>query len=183
MAQATYPEVWRAEQACTRLAAQLPPYLVLLRVGFAVPRALLRGRCALTAPFHPYPGFLRPRRYVLCCAFRLTGLNPPSRTLSGTLLFGVRTFLSLLAKTATIRSVSRILFRFSLDERRPKARRREHERSGDGHSSRRRIAPRAQATYPETVARPNRQSPAQTRIGRAVLMTSPYLVLHHGEFA
>ena len=33
---------------------QFPSYLVLLRVGFAVPRALLRGRCALTAPFHPY---------------------------------------------------------------------------------------------------------------------------------
>ncbi len=31
-----------------------PSYLVLLRVGFAVPRALLPGRCALTAPFHPY---------------------------------------------------------------------------------------------------------------------------------
>ena len=30
------------------------PYLVLLRVGFAMPRASLRGRCALTAPFHPY---------------------------------------------------------------------------------------------------------------------------------
>ncbi len=42
-------------------------------------------------------------RYVFCCTFRLTGLNPPSRTLSGTLLYGVRTFLSLLAKTATIR--------------------------------------------------------------------------------
>jgi hypothetical protein len=35
---------------------EIPSYLVLLRVGFAVPRALLRGRCALTAPFHPYPG-------------------------------------------------------------------------------------------------------------------------------
>src|SRR5208337_2900044 len=32
----------------------LPPYLVLLRVGFALPAALLRRRCALTAPFHPY---------------------------------------------------------------------------------------------------------------------------------
>ena len=30
------------------------PYLVLLRVGFAMRRALLRDRCALTAPFHPY---------------------------------------------------------------------------------------------------------------------------------
>src|ERR1041384_7094084 len=50
-------------------------------------------------------------------------------------------------------SVSRILFRFSTSQRHPQARWREHERSGDGHSSRRRIAPRAQATYPETVAR------------------------------
>ncbi len=55
MAQATYPKVWRAEPERMRRAAQLPPYLVLLRVGFAVPRALLPERCALTAPFHPYP--------------------------------------------------------------------------------------------------------------------------------
>src|SRR5579864_4343029 len=33
----------------------VPPYLVLLRVGFALPAALLPRRCALTAPFHPYP--------------------------------------------------------------------------------------------------------------------------------
>src|SRR6266404_8085528 len=36
------------------LRLQLLPYLVLLRVGFAMRRALLPGRCALTAPFHPY---------------------------------------------------------------------------------------------------------------------------------
>src|SRR5215469_13637189 len=35
--------------------AQIPPYLVLLRVGFALPAPLLGRRCALTAPFHPYP--------------------------------------------------------------------------------------------------------------------------------
>jgi len=29
------------------------PYSVLLPVGFAVPSALPRPRCALTAPFHP----------------------------------------------------------------------------------------------------------------------------------
>ena len=58
-AQATYPEVV-AHRAGThssearRLAPKLPPYLVLLRVGFALPVALLRRRCALTAPFHPY---------------------------------------------------------------------------------------------------------------------------------
>ena len=37
-------------------AAHLPPYLVLLRVGFTLPPALPPERCALTAPFHPYPG-------------------------------------------------------------------------------------------------------------------------------
>ena len=35
---------------------RIPPYLVLLRVGFALPTPLLARRCALTAPFHPYPG-------------------------------------------------------------------------------------------------------------------------------
>src|SRR5215469_1539065 len=36
----------------------VPAYLVLLRVGFTLPRLLPGARCALTAPFHPY---LRPR--------------------------------------------------------------------------------------------------------------------------
>src|ERR671911_2792084 len=34
---------------------QTPPYLVLLRAGFCLPPVLPRARCALTAPFHPYP--------------------------------------------------------------------------------------------------------------------------------
>ncbi len=64
-------------------------------------------RCALTAPFHPYrflegsatlgaasPLILRSRRYIFCGTGRKAVLKPPSRTLSGTLLFGVRTFLS-----------------------------------------------------------------------------------------
>ena len=42
---------------CSKRA--LPPYLVLLRVGFTLPRTLQPGRCALTAPFHPYLG-VRP---------------------------------------------------------------------------------------------------------------------------
>ena len=92
-AQATYPEVV-ARRAGTRLgrSRELPPYLVLLRVGFAMPAALLRRRCALTAPFHPYLD-VAARRYVFCGTFRRPGLNPASRTLSGTLLCGVRTFL------------------------------------------------------------------------------------------
>ena len=36
----------------------LLPYLVLLRVGFSLPPSLLTARCALTAPFHPYPAQL-----------------------------------------------------------------------------------------------------------------------------
>jgi len=66
----------------------LLPYLVLLRVGFALPPPLLAARCALTAPFHPYlaqpsqqaqsPTFLAggpcwdgwARRYILCGTFR-----------------------------------------------------------------------------------------------------------------
>ena len=39
---------------------EIPPYLVLLRVGFALPAALLRQRCALTAPFHPYLSLADP---------------------------------------------------------------------------------------------------------------------------
>jgi len=70
----------------------LPPYLVLLRVGFAMPRTLLPGRCALTAPFHPY--LACAGRYVLCGTFRQLPLTATARTLSGTPLCGVRTFLS-----------------------------------------------------------------------------------------
>ncbi len=38
---------------------------------------------------------LPPGRYIFCGTFRQPGLNPASRTLSGTLLCGVRTFLPL----------------------------------------------------------------------------------------
>ncbi len=77
-----------------------PPYLVLLRVGFTLPLALLPARCALTAPFHPcYCTNQPPKgcptqwRYVFCGTSRPRVLKPASRTLSGTLPCGVRTFL------------------------------------------------------------------------------------------
>ena len=35
-------------------------------------------RCALTAPFHPYPVYTR--RFIFCCTFR--GLTPPRRYLA-----------------------------------------------------------------------------------------------------
>ena len=52
-------------------------YLVLLRVGFTLPHLLPDARCALTAPFHPYPIL---RRFVFCGTFRR--LTPPRRYLA-----------------------------------------------------------------------------------------------------
>ncbi len=60
------------------------PYLVLLPVGFAVPPTLPPARCALTAPFHPYPqaGRSRPRRAV--CSLWHFPWGRPRRALPGT---------------------------------------------------------------------------------------------------
>jgi hypothetical protein len=54
------------------------PYLVLLRMGFTLPCLLPAMRCALTAPFHPYPA--KARRYIFCGTFRR--LSPPRRYLA-----------------------------------------------------------------------------------------------------
>ena len=93
----------RAPGQSRSFGQEIPPYLVLLRVGFALPATLLRRRCALTAPFHPYRN-LAARRYVFCGTFRRTippmKARAPSRTLSGTLPCGVRTFLCLATATA-----------------------------------------------------------------------------------
>ena len=95
-----------------------PPYLVLLRAGFCLPPTLPPARCALTAPFHPYPslGALAPRsRAGSAAEFVCAGLprasherdpsreavcflchcpsSCPARALPGALPFGVRTFL------------------------------------------------------------------------------------------
>ena len=75
------------DHPCGRSRA--PPYLVLLRAGFCLPPLLPEARCALTAPFHPYPpspSALRPRamawRYIFCA----TGPSGcPARELPGAL--------------------------------------------------------------------------------------------------
>ena len=85
----------RYAPAAPKMAAGLPAYLVLLRVGFTMRRRLLVARCALTAPFHPYPHSCERRRFIFCCTGRLPPLTEESRTLSGTLPCGVRTFLPL----------------------------------------------------------------------------------------
>ena len=51
--------------AGTRLPEGMGPYLILLPVGFAVPSPLPAARCALTAPFHPYPPL--PERWRAVC--------------------------------------------------------------------------------------------------------------------
>ena len=51
------PRVASRPQATNPKTARATPlfsYLVLLRVGFTLPRLLPAARCALTAPFHPY---------------------------------------------------------------------------------------------------------------------------------
>jgi len=75
--------------AARRLYREFPPYLVLLRVGFALPAALLRRRCALNRTFHPYLG-LAARAVCFLWHFPSNDPAPKSagalRTLSGTLL-------------------------------------------------------------------------------------------------
>src|ERR1022692_328922 len=75
------------------------PYLVLLQVGFAMPRVLPPARCALTAPFHPYRCRLRGHLggiFLLHCPWA----HAP-QVLPGTSPDGARTFLHVLAHTAT----------------------------------------------------------------------------------
>ena len=64
------------------------PYSVLLLVGFTVPSALPRPRCALTAPFHPYPS---TGRFAFCGT--VPGVAPAGRY-PAPCFHGARTFLS-----------------------------------------------------------------------------------------
>src|SRR5215470_9375760 len=98
MAQATYPKVRRAEQARKSL-----PIWSCSVWGLPCPAHYCAGGALLPHLF-TLTSALRLRRYAFCCAFRLSVLTPTSRTLSGTLLYGVRTFLWLLAKPAITRS-------------------------------------------------------------------------------
>jgi hypothetical protein len=78
---ATNPDDWQ-EDAIRR------PYSILLPVGFAVPPLLPEARCALTAPFRPYPA--EARRYDFC------GTVPwvaPAGSYPAPFLAGARTFL------------------------------------------------------------------------------------------
>src|SRR5580765_2934859 len=72
----------------------LPPYLVLLRAGFCLPPTLPPARCALTAPFHPYPSTRHFRGSLRAVCFLCHFPSDcPARALPGALPCGVRTFL------------------------------------------------------------------------------------------
>ncbi len=103
-----------------------PPYLALLRAGFCLPPMLPPARCALTAPFHPYPPPPSPLRSELRRGRPVTELaspkparskrrgrrravyflchfpsGHPDRALPGALPCGVRTFLPVAAFPST----------------------------------------------------------------------------------
>jgi hypothetical protein len=101
---ATYPKVGRTEPARARnlirenqVSDSLPIWSCSV-CGLPCPLHCCRGGALLPHLFTLTPTpkdiFRKSGRYVFCGTFRRTGLNPLSRTLSGTPLCGVRTFLS-----------------------------------------------------------------------------------------
>jgi hypothetical protein len=60
------------------------PYSVLHPVGFSVPVTLPPPRCALAAPFRPYPP--KGRRYPFCGTFPESSRRPTRRALPGTVV-------------------------------------------------------------------------------------------------
>ena len=71
----------------------IPPLFGLAPCGVCHAPRITERAVRSYRTFSPLPR-PKPWRYILCGTFRLTDLNPQSRTLSGTLLFEVRTFLS-----------------------------------------------------------------------------------------
>ena len=61
-------------------ATLLDSYLTLLQVGLPSHELLPAVRCALTAPFHPYPSPIKigSGRYIFCCTRR--EFSPPGVT-------------------------------------------------------------------------------------------------------
>jgi hypothetical protein len=92
-AQATYPEVvTRPADTCLGRTRDSLPIWSCSVWGLPCPLHYCGGGALLPHLF-TLTSALRRGRYVFCGTFRRPGLNPASRTLSGTLLCGVRTFL------------------------------------------------------------------------------------------
>ncbi len=93
-APATYPGTTRATLAF--------PYLVLLRVGFTVPRGVSPARGALLPHRFTLTTHARRRRSAVCFLLHWPSAHA-AQELPGTLPYGARTFLDALACDATVR--------------------------------------------------------------------------------
>jgi hypothetical protein len=96
------------KQPRRRRNASCRPYLVLLPVGFALPRPLPAARCALTAPFHPCRRTAETmrRRFAFCGTF--PGVAPAGRY-PAPYFRGARTFLTPQPRSAAIRPSGKAL--------------------------------------------------------------------------
>jgi hypothetical protein len=115
--------LWRTEPARTRPKPGSLPIWSCSVWGLPCPPHYRVGGALLPHLF-TLTWALRPGRYVFCGTFRRTGLNRPSRTLSGTLLCGVRTFLPSLLKNSDERPSGPAAYKFDYSA----------VRRGGGHS-------------------------------------------------
>ena len=76
-----------------RSNSETPSLFGLAPCGVCPARAITGAAVRSYRTFSPLPRSEEQRRYVFCGTFRHLSLNSVSRTLSGTLLCGVRTFL------------------------------------------------------------------------------------------
>ena len=82
---ATYPGVWRS-------GPLLPPYLVLLRVGFTLPDRIAPAAVRSYRTFSPLPPGRGGGTFSVALSVK-PALSEPPRPLAGTLPYGDRTFL------------------------------------------------------------------------------------------
>lgn len=106
-ARQSFLSAWRRRQAPatypgTTRAALSFPYLVLLRVGFAVPRGVGPARGALLPHRFTLTTRIRRCRSAVCSLLHFPSARA-AQALPGTLPYGARTFLEALARLATVR--------------------------------------------------------------------------------
>ena len=82
------------------------PYLVLLRVGFAMPRDVVLARGALLPHRFTLTTHVLRRRSAVCSLLHCPSAHA-AQALPGTVPYGARTFLEMLAHLATIRPTRR----------------------------------------------------------------------------
>ena len=106
----TFTHCWGPEGLARRAGthrnySRIRPLFGLAPCGVCHAPVITDGPVRSYRTFSPLPSSCEERRYRLCGTFRPAALTPPSRTLSGTLLCGVRTFLrARRAHPATVRS-------------------------------------------------------------------------------